>query len=328
MRKFCFFIVIVSSFMISGCSKDDNPITPPTKGTISGKITDQISGVAISGANISTQPATKNVTTDNSGNYSISDVEAGIYSLTVTMSGYVSNTSNISVIASQTSVLNISLSLTPTPNPIASFNYGGSTVTPATINFQNTSQNSTSYLWEFGDGTNSTAINPTKIYNTKGTYIVKLTASNIVTGKSNQTSQNLTIIPGKVFLQNVIVDEIPFVDANGGGWDLTNGPDVFFTIIDSIGNVIIDGSSSRVENVTLSMLPLSWTSNPELEYLKSSWNKTYFIRVWDWDSTGDDLIGTTNSFKIIQQVNANYPTTVSLQSTDAKTKVRLILKWQ
>lgn len=328
MGKFYFFIVIISLVLISGCSKDDNPVNTTTKGTISGKITDQTSGNAISGASISTQPTTTNATSDNSGNYTISDVEAGSYTLTVTKNGYVSNTSNVNVTAGQNTVVNIALAPTPVPDPIASFNYGGSMETPAVITFTNTSQNADSYLWEFGDGTTSTATNPSKTYNTKGTYTVTLTANNTSTGKSNQTSQNLVITPGKVFLQRVIIDEIPFVDENGAGWDLNSGPDVFFTIIDSAGNVIIDGSSSRVDNVTPSMLPLSWQFTPELEFQKSSWNKTYFIRVWDWDATGDDLIGTTNGFKIIQSITANYPTTVSLQSANAKTKVRLIFRWQ
>lgn len=320
------FLFIILLF--AGCSKDDNPVNTTTKGTISGKITDQISGNAISGASITTQPPTTNVTSDNSGNYIIPDVEAGNYTLSVAKNGYVSYTSNVNVTAGQNTVVNIALAPTPIPDPIASFNYGGSMETPAVITFTNTSQNADSYLWDFGDGTTSTETNPSKTYNTKGTYTVKLTAKNTSTGKSNQTSQNLVITPGKVFLQRVIVDEIPFVDENGAGWDLTSGPDVFFSIIDSVGNVIINSSGSRVDDVTPSMLSLAWDFTPELLFEKSSWNKTYFIRVWDWDATGDDLIGTTNGFKITQLINSNYPTTVALQSVDAKTKVRLIFRWQ
>jgi len=329
MRHIYFPIILISLFLTFGCNNDkNNPVTSSTKGTITGKITDQNSGNAISGASISTQPTTTTVTSDNSGNYTISDVEAGSYSLVVAMSGYVSNTSNVSVTADQKSIVNISLSPTPVPDPVAAFNYGGSMETPATITFQNTSQNTDSYLWDFGDGTSSTVTNPSKTYSTKGTYTVKLTASNSTTGKSNQTSQNITITPGKVFSQQVIIDDIPFVDGSGAGWDLNSGPDVFFTIIDSAGNIIIDGSSSRIDDVAPSTLPLSWDFTPELEFLKSSWNKTYFIRVWDYDVTANDHIGTTNGFKINQQIAASYPTTVSLQSSDGETKVRIILRWQ
>ncbi|HQJ45558.1 MAG TPA: carboxypeptidase regulatory-like domain-containing protein [Ignavibacteriaceae bacterium] len=327
MGKFYFLIVIISLLLISGCSKDDNPVNTSTKGNISGKVTDQTSGNAISGASVSTQPATTTVTSDNNGNYTISNIEAGSYTVTATMNGYSPNNVNANVTAGQTTTVNIALTNIPV-TPVAGFNYGGTLVTPAVITFTNTSQNADSYLWNFGDGTTSTQANPSKTYNQKGTYTVTLTATNTTSGLSDQTSQNLVITPGKVFLQRTIVDEIPFVDENGAGWDLTSGPDVFFTIIDSVGNVIIDGSGSRVDDVTPSMLPLAWDFTPELEFLKSSWNKTYFIRVWDWDATGDDLIGTTNGFKITQLISNNYPTTVSLQSADAKTKVRLIFRWQ
>lgn len=217
---------------------------------------------------------------------------------------------------------------TPTNEPVASFNYGGSMETPATITFQNTSQNADSYLWDFGDGTASTLANPSKTYNTKGTYIVKLTVNNIATGKSNQISQNLTITPGKVFLQRVIVDAIPFTDNGGVGWDIGSGPDLFFTIIDSVKNVVYE-IGTYYEDLTPSGLPVQWDLSPELEFLKSSWNKTYFIDLWDYDPIGaNDEIGSTNGFKITQQINANYPTTVSLQNTTGTIKVRLILKWQ
>lgn len=44
------------------------------------------------------------------------------------------------------------------------------------ITFVNTSENATSYLWDFGDGTNSTENEPTHRYETGGIYTVRLTA--------------------------------------------------------------------------------------------------------------------------------------------------------
>lgn len=51
---------------------------------------------------------------------------------------------------------------------------------PFTIEFVNTSTSNaeTTWLWDFGDGTTSTAIEPDHTFTTKGTYQVKLTASN------------------------------------------------------------------------------------------------------------------------------------------------------
>lgn len=48
---------------------------------------------------------------------------------------------------------------------------------PATINFLNTSFNATSYFWDFGDGSTSTASNPTHAYTLTGLYPLRLRAT-------------------------------------------------------------------------------------------------------------------------------------------------------
>lgn len=53
-----------------------------------------------------------------------------------------------------------------------------STVTGANVVFNNVSLNSSTYLWDFGDGQTSTATNPTHTYTSNGTFTVTLTASN------------------------------------------------------------------------------------------------------------------------------------------------------
>jgi hypothetical protein len=59
--------------------------------------------------------------------------------------------------------------------------------TTGAVTFKNTSTNATIYLWDLGDGTNSTQFEPTKTYQT-GSYTVKLTATN--TSGGTATSQN------------------------------------------------------------------------------------------------------------------------------------------
>jgi PKD repeat protein len=58
------------------------------------------------------------------------------------------------------------------------FEYSPADFIAYSINFINYSDNSTSYKWDFGDGTTSIEKSPTHIYNTSGTYTVKLVASN------------------------------------------------------------------------------------------------------------------------------------------------------
>lgn len=62
-----------------------------------------------------------------------------------------------------------------TQPPAADFTFETSTLT---VNFQNQSANAQSYLWDFGDGSQSTAASPTHNYATGGLYTVVLTAFN------------------------------------------------------------------------------------------------------------------------------------------------------
>jgi PKD repeat protein len=62
-----------------------------------------------------------------------------------------------------------------------------------TISFTNNSSNATSYMWNFGDGEQTTAVNPSHTYTGPGTYTVTLTAYNQTCGDSSSYSQILTI---------------------------------------------------------------------------------------------------------------------------------------
>ncbi len=62
--------------------------------------------------------------------------------------------------------------------PIANFNYSYLS-TAFSIDFSDSSQFSTSYLWNFGDGNTSTQTNPNHTYLTQNNYTVKLVVSNI-----------------------------------------------------------------------------------------------------------------------------------------------------
>lgn len=66
------------------------------------------------------------------------------------------------------------------PKPTAGFSSinNNSCSYPVNVNFTNTSTGATSYLWNFGDGGTSTAINPSHNYTTPGSYTVSLVATN------------------------------------------------------------------------------------------------------------------------------------------------------
>ncbi|MHC1707379.1 MAG: M4 family metallopeptidase [Bacteroidales bacterium] len=62
------------------------------------------------------------------------------------------------------------------PTVIASFEANVTSICqlPAEITFTNTSNNGSSYLWDFGDGTTDTLADPVHIYTSEGTYTVTL----------------------------------------------------------------------------------------------------------------------------------------------------------
>lgn len=61
------------------------------------------------------------------------------------------------------------------------------------VTFINTSENADSFLWEFGDGTTATTKDPVKTFTETGEYLVKLTATNTITGATDTFSSNVSI---------------------------------------------------------------------------------------------------------------------------------------
>jgi PKD repeat protein len=67
---------------------------------------------------------------------------------------------------------------TPPVAPVSGFSYSvGNTTLPVTVTFTNTSTNATTWLWNFGDGTSSTAQDPAHSYTTAGDFPVSLKAT-------------------------------------------------------------------------------------------------------------------------------------------------------
>ncbi|UTW67432.1 right-handed parallel beta-helix repeat-containing protein [bacterium SCSIO 12643] len=101
---------------------------------------------------------------DGSTNQTLSVTSPGSYSVTVTDQNCVSSASSY---------------VSEILDAVASFSDSSSFYT---VVFTNASQNGTSYLWEFGDGTTSTEENPTHIYPWTNEdsicYVVKLTVTN------------------------------------------------------------------------------------------------------------------------------------------------------
>ncbi|TAF63049.1 MAG: PKD domain-containing protein [Cytophagales bacterium] len=98
-----------------------------------------------------------------------------------------------------------------------------------TTNFNNTSagseSNVSSWLWDFGDGTTSTAKNPTKQYTNTGVYSVKLTVNN-VGGCTNTITKNITIrnYPNATFskIGGCVNEGVRFINESANNTNIIN----------------------------------------------------------------------------------------------------------
>jgi glucose/arabinose dehydrogenase len=108
---------------------------------------------------------------------------------------------------------------------------------PATIHFSSTGSSdpegqTLSYLWDFGDGTNSTSANPTKIYTNKGQFNVQLTVNDGV----NSVKSNVLVI--QIGTPPSISITAPIDGINYSGGDQINYAS---TATDSNGNILDAG---------------------------------------------------------------------------------------
>lgn len=101
-----------------------------------------------------------------------------------------------------------------------------------TVSFNNLSVGATSYLWDFGDGTSSTLLNPVKTYSEDGTYTVTLTA-NSSNGQSgsfqDEIEVNLVLIVNGDF-ENGSQGWIQGVDDNAPAPVVTEGGNSFYEV--------------------------------------------------------------------------------------------------
>lgn len=106
-------------------------------------------------------------------------------------------------------------------NPTANFSYELDDTTEFTINFQNLSQNTTTYAWDFGDGTGtSTEENPSYTYASEGTYTVTLVSTGA--GGSDEISIDVVVTSFMPAYSNLYI----IGDASPSGWNI-GSPEAF-----------------------------------------------------------------------------------------------------
>lgn len=215
-------------------------------------------------------------------------------------------------------------SLLPSPN----FSFSGAgLMAPSRVTFGNTSTNSTSYSWDFGDGASSTLENPSHTYTYGGTFSVTLTATNAAGSKSISKNINILPAPTKVIISKVTITNMPFVDDfSGSGWDPSDGPDTYIKITDNQNNVLVDGSSSVLTDIVPSKLPLSWNITSGLTV--TDFTSLIFVDLWDYDTFDpDDYIGYVG-FDFSNYTTGSNPYPSSITVTQNGITAKLDISWK
>ena len=119
---------------------------------------------------------------------------------------------------------------------------------PFTAVFNNTSLAGQTFTWDFGDGTTSGNINPTHLYATPGTYIVKLKAVDPNTCNGIDSTQSTLVVqssPVAAFtvVPTVPVENTPFVFSNSSSANA-----VRFKWAFGDGDTLMTASRSAVEH--------------------------------------------------------------------------------
>jgi Zn-dependent metalloprotease len=96
---------------------------------------------------------------------------------------------------------------------------------PITVNFMNRSSGAATYEWDFGDGTTSTASQPTHTYSTDGTYSVKLIANGCSAGERDSlVLQDTIVIDNSINCDTTNLPQSGTVNINGcHGWIFDTG---------------------------------------------------------------------------------------------------------
>jgi PKD repeat protein len=188
----------------------------------------------------------------------------GTYTVTLFISSAVPSCSNqISY------TINITGAITPTCSLIS--NFASSQGANGLVNFNNTSTGTvggTTYLWNFGDATNSTSFSPAHTYTSNGSYTVSLAANNNFTASCASTKTAVVVVNS---ICNLVANFTYTLGANGlvnftstsiGTNSFTNYRWTFGNGIVLSGNNMTSTAQTYTANGTYVVTLKDSTSNP------------------------------------------------------------------
>ncbi len=158
--------------------------------------------------------------------------------------------------------------------PVASFTTNAPVCLGTAVDFTNTSLSSTSYTWDFGDGSNSTAPNPSHIFPAVGNYPTILSAQNCF----GTDTASAIVVQGKSISGNATYTGGPVTN----GWALLYAYQPFYIAFDTLQIRPLDAAGfyqfNNVEegDYLIQIFP-DTTTYPTLM-------PTYHTNQWFWDS--------------------------------------------
>lgn len=112
---------------------------------------------------------------------------------------------------------------------------------PLNVQFQNLSENASSFIWDFGDGTSSTEINPIHTYQNNGSYQVQLIADDGICGQEELIKESYI----QIGIENPVIENVTLCNPESVELTATgNGIIKWYDTIDSenefhTGNIYI-----------------------------------------------------------------------------------------
>jgi PKD repeat protein len=191
--------------------------------------------VAINGATTLCEGETVTLTASTADSYTWSN-NATTQSITVSTAGtYHVTTTNTDACDGVGQSANVVITVNPQPEAIGAIG----TITNFVVNFTNTSTNATSYSWDFGDFTSSSAAQPTHAFAASGAYTVTLTAIN--GNCTDDTTFTVNIVVGLdelAALNNAVIYPNPASDNATLAIELTEQTALDVVVMNANGQIV------------------------------------------------------------------------------------------
>ncbi len=139
------------------------------------------------------------------------------------------------------------------------------------LSFTNCSTDAYSYQWWFDDGTESTEMDPVKVYTQRGKYKVYLTAFS--KDGRQQSKSNRIITVANRFLEGIRLQNAPIVDNTTGQPIDADGTGPDYRVVYGVGNNN-NLSTGEAWNLTIDSLPLLWPTFGNLVLTDEDWTFT------------------------------------------------------